>query len=63
MAARFEERIQSYVERQLEQAFAAGEKPELPTKLAFGGLAIAGVGLLMIAFVVVAIVLLVKFAF
>jgi class 3 adenylate cyclase len=62
MAARFEERIESYVERQLENAFSGG-KPELPTKLALGGLGIAFASLLMLAAFVVVIVLLVKLIF
>src|SRR4051812_42119435 len=37
MAARFEERVQSYVERQLEQALGEGGEPRMPTKLAVGG--------------------------
>jgi class 3 adenylate cyclase len=59
MAARFEERIESYVERQLENAFSGG-KPEIPTKLALGGLGIAFASILMMIAVVVVIVLLVK---
>ena len=61
MAARFEDRITAYVERQLESAFdPAGGPPKVPKKLAFGGAAIGFGVLLMLAVVVVAIVLLVK---
>ena len=62
MAARFEERIESYVERQLENAFSGGE-PQIPTKLALSGLGIAFVSLLMMAAFVVVIVLLLKWIF
>ena len=46
MAARFEERIESYVEQQLENAFSGGQ-PQIPTKLALGGLGIAFASILM----------------
>ena len=59
MAARFEERIESYVERQLENAFSGGQ-PQVPTKLALGGLGIAFASLLMLAAFVVVVVLLLK---
>jgi class 3 adenylate cyclase len=63
MAARFEERITSYVERQLEAAFDEGGEPKVPMKLAFGGAAV-GLGLLLIVVVVlVAIALLIKTVF
>jgi class 3 adenylate cyclase len=62
MAARFEERIESYVERQLENAFSGGQ-PQIPTKLALGGLGIAFASILMMLAVVVVIVLLVKVLF
>lgn len=62
MAARFEERIESYVERQLENAFSGGQ-PQIPTKLALGGLGIAFASILMMVAVVVVIVLLVKVVF
>jgi class 3 adenylate cyclase len=62
MAARFEERIESYVEQQLENAFAGGQ-PQIPTKLALGGLGIALASLLMMAAFVVVIVLLLKWIF
>ncbi len=63
MAARFEDRITAYVERQLESAFDEGGTPKVPTKLAFGGAAIGFGVLLMFVVVVVAIVLLVKVVF
>jgi class 3 adenylate cyclase len=70
MAAKFEERITSYVESQLEAAFAKtppGSPPELspkvPTKLAFSGLAIAAGSLLILAVVLIAIAFLIKAVF
>jgi class 3 adenylate cyclase len=62
LAERFDERIQAYVDRQLEQAFAGGE-PRVPTKLALGGLGIAAATLVLLAAVVVVIVVLVRLAF
>jgi class 3 adenylate cyclase len=64
MAARFEDRITAYVERQLEAAFdEEGGPPKVPTKLAFGGAAI-GIGvLLMFVLALVAIVFLIKTVF
>jgi class 3 adenylate cyclase len=62
MAARFEERIESYVEQQLENAFS-GSQPQIPTKLALGGLGIAFGSILMMVVVVIVIVLLVKVVF
>ena len=62
MAARFEERIESYVERQLENAFSGGQ-PQIPTKLALGGLGIAFASILMMVAVVIVVVLLVKVIF
>jgi len=56
---RFEERVTSYVERQLEQAFTEGASPQAPMKLAAGGLAI----LVLSVIALVAIVLIVKLAF
>jgi class 3 adenylate cyclase len=56
--ARFEERVQSFVERQLEQALA-GEEPKVPTKLVAGGL----LTLLMAVVVLVVIGLVIKLAF
>jgi class 3 adenylate cyclase len=62
MAARFEERIESYVEKQLENAFSGGQ-PQIPTKLALGGLGIAFASILMIVAVLIVIALLVKLVF
>ena len=55
---RFEERVQAFVERQLDQAFA-GEEPKVPTKLVAGGL----LTLLMVVVVLVVIALVIKLAF
>jgi hypothetical protein len=68
MAAKFEERITSYVESQLEAAFAKkalpGERPpEVPAKLALGGVAIGAGSLLMLALVLIAIAFLIKAVF
>ena len=64
MAARFEDRITAYVERQLESAFdEKSGQPKVPTKLAFGGAAIGLGVLLMFVVVVVAIVFLIKSVF
>jgi hypothetical protein len=64
MAARFEERITAYVEKQLESAFdPEGGPPKVPTKLAMGGAAVGLGVLLMVAVVIVAIAVLVKVAF
>jgi class 3 adenylate cyclase len=64
MAARFEDRITAYVERQLESAFddRTGQ-PKVPTRLAFGGAAI-GLGVLfMVVVVLVALAFLIKTLF
>jgi hypothetical protein len=62
MAARFEDRIESYVQSHLERAFS-GETARPPARLALGGVAI-GLGVLfMVAVVFVAIGLLIKVAF
>jgi class 3 adenylate cyclase len=64
MAARFEDRITSYVESQLDAAFSeGGGPPKVPTKLALGGAAIGLGVLLMVLVVIVAIVFLVKALF
>jgi len=63
MASRFEERITSYVEQQLETAFSGGTAPKIPTKLALGGAAIGFGVLLMTLIVLVAIALLIKTVF
>jgi glycerate kinase len=59
MAARFEERIETYVAQQLENALSGG-RPQIPTKLALGGLGIAFASILMLVAVAVVIVLAVK---
>jgi class 3 adenylate cyclase len=61
MAKSFENRIQSYVENQLEQAFSAGGKPpdESVTRAALGGLTIAAVSVALL----VGIAFLVKILF
>ena len=64
-AERFEQRIQSYVERQLEQTLLGGDREELkpPVKLALGGLGIGFAALLMLAVTLILVALLVKLAF
>jgi class 3 adenylate cyclase len=63
MAARFEDRITAYVERQLETAFDEHGTPQVPKKLAIGGAAV-GFGVMLIGVVVlVAIVFLIKTVF
>ena len=64
MAARFEDRITAYVERQLESAFDERTgAPKVPTGLAVGGAAI-GLGVLfMVLVVLVAIAFLIKTVF
>jgi len=70
MAAKFEERITSYVESQLEAAFAErGPGPssrvrtEVPAKLALGGVAIGVGSLLILAVALIAIAFLIKAVF
>jgi class 3 adenylate cyclase len=65
IAERFEERIHSYVEQQLERALLGGKDavPTFPTKLALGGLGVAFGSLVMLAVAIVVIVLLVKLVF
>ena len=65
IAARFEERITSYVERQLESAFAADPSvpPQVPTKLALGGLGIAFASLALLILLIALVVVLVKLVF
>ena len=66
---RLEQRIQSYVERRVEQALAGPDtasresSPTGMTKLAAGGLLIAFLGLCLLAALVVGIVVLVRFVF
>ena len=67
LAVRFEERIENYVHQQLDRALGgknADEKasaPDIPVRLALGGLGIAFAALLLLAMMVVVIVALVKF--
>jgi class 3 adenylate cyclase len=64
MAARFEERIQSYVEQQLESAFLGPkEEMKIPTKLALGGLGIAFAAIAGLVLIAALIALLVKLVF
>jgi class 3 adenylate cyclase len=66
IASRFEERIQSYVENQLERALLGspeGGPPKVPTKLALGGAAIGFGVLFMVLVVLVAIAFLIKALF
>ena len=63
IAERFEQRVQDYVERQLERALLGGEEPKVPTKLAIGGLTIAFTSLILLAATIVVIILLVKLVF
>jgi class 3 adenylate cyclase len=68
MAKRFEDRVTTYVEQQLEAAFKGGgpgpsKPPEVPVALAAKGLGIAGLSLLMLVVVVVLAALLVKVVF
>jgi len=63
MATRFEDRITSYVERQLEAAFDEEGTPKVPAKLALGGAAIGFGVLLMFLVVLAGIALLIKTLF
>jgi class 3 adenylate cyclase len=65
MAKRFEERVTSYVEQQLEAAFTGGKPPEkMPVfRLAAGGLSVAAFGLLLLIAIVVVVILLAKWLF
>ena len=64
MAKRFEERVTSYVEQQLEAAFASGKQPDVPVfRLAAGGLGVAALGLLVLVLIVVVVILLAKWLF
>ena len=61
--SRFEERINAYVETQLERALGGDGIPHAPTKLAGGAVALGLGALLAFAVVVILIALLVKIAF
>jgi class 3 adenylate cyclase len=63
MEARFEERINAYVESQLERALSGSGPPELPTKLVGGAIGLGFATLLAFAGVLIVIALLVKLAF
>ncbi len=63
LALSFEQRVSAYVDQQLEQALASGEKPRPPLGLAAGGLAIGLGTLIALAISVVVITLVVKLAF
>jgi hypothetical protein len=64
MAARFEDRITSYVESQLEAAFSeGGAQPKVPAKVALGGTAVGFGVMLMGLIVLVAIAFLIKTLF
>src|SRR5262245_4921360 len=64
MAKRFEERVTSYVEQQLEAAFSSGEKPDMSAvpvfRLAAGGLGVAALALALLIVLVVVVILLIK---
>jgi class 3 adenylate cyclase len=64
MAARFEQRIQNYVEQQLESALGGKQEDvQIPTKLALSGLGIAFAGLAGLVLIAALIALLVKLVF
>jgi class 3 adenylate cyclase len=63
IAERFEQRIQAYVERQLEQALGGGDDFKPPVKLALGGLGIGFAALLMLAVTAIVVAVLVKVVF
>jgi class 3 adenylate cyclase len=63
MAARFEDRITAYVERQLDSAFDAEGKPQVPAKLALTGSAIGFGIILMMLIVLIAVAFLIKTLF
>jgi class 3 adenylate cyclase len=60
---RFEERINAYVEAQLERALAGGGPPQVPTRLVGGAIGLGLGTLLAFAVVLIAIALLVKVVF
>jgi class 3 adenylate cyclase len=62
LASSFEQRIERYVEDQLERAFA-GETARVPTRLALGGVGIAAASLVILAAAILVIVLLAKLVF
>lgn len=52
----FDLRIENYVAQQLERSLGARENPTIPAKLVIGGTAVAGVVLLILAFVAIAVI-------
>ncbi len=63
MAKRFEDRVTSYVERQLEAAFERGEKPTVPVGLAASGLGILAMMIIGLVLVLVVVILLLRLVF
>ena len=67
IAARFEERVNNYVERQLESALGSGgpeaSPPQVPTKLALSGLGIAFAAIAGMILLLALVVVLVKLVF
>jgi class 3 adenylate cyclase len=63
MAKRFEERVTSYVEQQLESAFERGGPPQVPMKLAAGGLGILAMMIIGTVAVIVVVILLLSLVF
>ncbi len=63
MAKRFEDRVTTYVERQLEAAFERGEKPKVPVGLAAGGLGILAMMIIGGVVVLVVVILLLRLVF
>jgi hypothetical protein len=63
MAKRFEDRVTTYVERQLEAAFERGEKPKVPVGLAASGLGVLALMIIGGVLVVVVVILLLRLVF
>jgi class 3 adenylate cyclase len=63
MAKRFEDRVTTYVERQLEAAFERGEKPKVPVGLAASGLGVLALLIIGGVVVVVVVILLLRLVF
>ena len=63
MAKRFEDRVTTYVERQLEAAFERGEKPKVPVGLAASGLGILAMMIIGGVVVLVVVILLLRLVF
>jgi class 3 adenylate cyclase len=62
IASRFEQRVERYVDDQLERALS-GDAARVPTRLALGGVGIAATSLVVLAAAIVVIVLLAKLVF